>query len=96
MTCSVGRVNVAEENTNISLVIERGRGQFGHVSVFCFAQSSSYGAKRGEDFNFEPRVGGQARYDTHLVLPVFNIVHLATMISIARFRSTYFFAKNLR
>ena len=40
----------------MTLTLLRERGTFGTVSVFCFAQSPPDGARRGLDYDFEPRV----------------------------------------
>jgi hypothetical protein len=54
-------IRVEESLSNVTLTIERTRGAFGVVSVYCYAQNAvsetgQTGAVRGEDFFFVAKV----------------------------------------
>ncbi len=49
-------MTIEEAATELTLLVERTKGTFGAVSVFCFAQSLRDGAVNNEDFTFDPMV----------------------------------------
>lgn len=47
---------VNESAINVTLTVVRGKGTFGNVSVFYYAQSLGDGARPGADFILKPQV----------------------------------------